>query len=339
MDETNGMLKIPARMAFTGLALCCMGTARAELPIDSLATEGLRFAYQQKYHRADSLFLRLGSNHPAGPFLQTLLAQYRMIEEQDYRDGKSLYALCETVLERSESLRKRGKKAEALFYRGMAYGAMASYEEKTSSWLSSILHGLKGISALEKCVELDSSNYDALAGLGVYHYWKGKVTSSVRWFRFLDEREKGKGELIAAVKKGRLLNHAARYSLLWAYYAEGRSDSALALADEFLRSYPANTIFLRARNDILFRKKEWKKAESGYGKLLRIYHAHPTKSRIEEFECTYKRAVALENLGRRAEAIRTYKASLEIATPAWSKTTEPVRSKARASLMELEKKR
>lgn len=331
------MVKMPMRAAFALVACWCAGIANAELSVDSLAVAGLKLAYQQEYDRADSVFARI-AKHPAGPFLQSILVQYRMLEEEDYRDGTTLYSLCQATLERSEALRKQGKKAEALFYRGMAFGAMASYEEKTRVWLSSILHGLKGVSALEKCVSLDPSIYDAQAGLGVYHYWKGKVTSSVRWFRFMDEREKGKHELAAAVEHGRYLDHAARYSLVWAYYAEGQPDSALALSDEFLRIYPANTIFLRARCDVLFRKKDWKRAEAGYGKLLRIYHTKPTQSRIAELECNYKRAVSLEYLGRRAEAIRAYKAAVEISTPAWSKTMEPLLNKARASLKRLERK-
>ncbi len=309
-----------------------------DVSIDGLIRAGLESAGHQDYSSAESLFGKIPAQHPAGPFFKCLLLQYRMIEEQDYRDGKSLYALCQATLDRSENLRK-GKRAELFLYRGLGYGAMASYEEKTRSWISSILHGLKGISALEKSLELDDSMIDAYAGLGVYHYWKGKVTRFVRWFHFMDEREKGRRELRLAMNKGRYLNHPARYSLLWAYYAEGRTDSALALADGFLRTYPSNTIFLRARSDILFRMKDWKKAEAGYRRLLGQYKSRPTHSRIAEVECNYKRAVALEALGRRAEAIGAYRGALEIVTPSWARDLQPIRKRAHERLQRLEKKK
>jgi tetratricopeptide (TPR) repeat protein len=266
--------------------------------IDRLIVSGVDAAQKQEYQKADSIFSLLPENHPSFYLFKVIAFQARMTEEHDFSASETMYGLCDSTI--ATAGRMKRNEVLSLFYKGYGYGAMASYEEKIKSWTSSFYHGLKGYNYLRDCLKKDSSFYDAYTGIGFYYYWKGRVTRFLNWIPFVnDDREKGLQYLEIATAKGRYFSHVARYSLIWAYYAEKNYEKSLELTEEFLKQYPRNTIFFRTKADLIFKMEKWNEAARTYEDLLLILSQKPTRNGLEEIQCHYKRAISLKLAGER----------------------------------------
>lgn len=318
----------------------CIYAALEENPYDKLILKGIDAAQRQEYDEADSIFNCIPDTIPAPFFFKAIMLHAKMTEEHDFRCAKQLYEYCErTIAIAQRDIENNVNLAQAHFYNGGGYGAMGTTAGKTGSWISSMRHGMKGVAEYQKALEIDSTIYDAYAGLGIYHYWKGEVTKYFHWLPFVDdERKQGKKELLIATEKGKYLNHVARYSFIWVYFKEEEYDSSIALCEQFLSRYPYNTIFLRARADILFQQRDWKKSVEEYLNVIELIRRKPNQNTIEIMECLYKLAKALELSDKKVEALQYYSRILELEAPEWNKKeSEDLKKKTLSTIKYLKK--
>jgi len=90
------------------------------------------------------------------------------------------------------------------------------------------------------------------------------------------------------------------------------------LAEVFLKQYPANAVFLRARADILFQASRWQDAAEAYGRALTALKEFPTQSQVEELECYYKQGIALKMIDKKRVALKSFQQATATKTPAWA---------------------
>ena len=312
----------------------------ADAGIDNLIEQGIDFAQRQEYNRADSCFDLIPRNHPGAYLFKSIALQALMGEEHDYRAGEPTLSYCRRTIELADAMiKKNPSSAEGYFYRGMGYGTLGTYQARVREWFSSFRSGSKGIDDLKKCVALDSLYYDAYTGLGVYHYWKSKITRYLSWLPFVsDDRPRGKHELSVATERARFLNHPARYSMIWVYYEEKNYAAALQLCEGFLKQYPENTTFLRSKADVMFRMDDQAGTIAAYRLLLDVLADRPTANKIEEIECHYKLALSLERTGAAGDALAEYQTVLATAVPEWAQSEAgPYRSKAEERISSISK--
>ncbi len=319
---------------FSTFVLLFVSIGFCNINIDSLINKGLNQMNLQNYDISEKIFSKIPKDNPERFFFKAMLYQTKMLCFDDYRFGDSLINNSLLAIKTSEELIKKGDFARGYFYNGYAYGTISAYEEKIGSKISCFFHGYKGVSLLRKSLEYKKDFFDAYAGIGVYHYWKSKAVNKINWIPFLtDERKIGKEELLIALRKGNYFRNAARYSLIWVYFVEGDYKTALAIIDEFLTFYPQNTIFLRAKCDVLFKMGSFSQAVLYYKKLLNSFKKNPTQSGFLEMQCMYKLAYSLSNTGNYNESLVYYNRVLKSVLPKWTKSKAiPIKRKAKTDM-------
>jgi tetratricopeptide (TPR) repeat protein len=137
--------------------------------------------------------------------------------------------------------------AEAAFYLGAAYGTQARIYIVEKQYFKALGAAKKGGAALQRCVEIDPTWYDAYLGLGVYHYYLARVPGFVRgltqWLIGLDgDRDKGVRELELARTQGTLAvpEAASILAKIYASSTEKQYDKARPLLASLTQQYPNN---------------------------------------------------------------------------------------------------
>lgn len=259
-----------------------------------------------------------------------------MTATYDFRPDTVFLYLCNKTLNlaRTGAIKNR---PWGYFYQGYAHGGLSTYKVKRNAWVSSFRHALKSIDYLKICITADSTLYDALTGLGIYHFWKGRYTKYIKKLPFIkDERKLGKQELEIAAQKGKFLKNTALYSLIWIYYNEKEINRAQTCAEKILREYPKNIIFLRAYCDVLFRQKKWTEAVRNLTLLLEILKKDPTENKVQEMECRYKRGLAYKFSGEPKLALAEMDRIFAYKTPDWAKEkTDEIREKTRREIKKI----
>jgi tetratricopeptide (TPR) repeat protein len=149
-----------------------------------------------------------------------------------------------------------GKRADAWFFVGAAYGLRVQYRALRLERLAAARDGKRIKDALEKCLSIDSSLQDAYFGIGLYHYYADIAPAALKMLRWMlmlpgGDRVQGLREMLRARDRGELLRGEADFQLHLIYlWYEQNTDEALRLLDGLRSKYPHNPVFLRATADV-----------------------------------------------------------------------------------------
>ncbi len=243
------MKAILVSLIFVVTVLAPLSARQPKTPseLDRFVSEGVHLILLQKYEEADSVFQQATMKFPHHPLGYLYRAAVLQTKSMDYLDPLDFF-LFDSLLNiaKSESQKMIDEYPESPlghFYLGTAEGYESYSRVDVGNWYAGITKGLAAASDFKKTVELDSSFYDAYVGVGAYYYWKSRKTAFLNW-ALGDKRAEGIRLLEIAAAKG-VHNRFAALSALTAIYTDaGKLDLAMNRAQEALRSYPENRIFL-----------------------------------------------------------------------------------------------
>lgn len=238
------------------------------------------------------------SDHPIGYFgkmvvYQSIMSNYRVRTFESEYD--SLLNLIIHI--GKEALKKDREDIHARFFLGGAYEYRGMFKARKKDYAGAIADGLKGITELKRVIDLDPYFYDALYGLGLYHYWRSVKTNIAGVVPFFKKgKNRGIREIWSAVRKGNFSTVAGRSSLVYIYCNEGEYQKAWRLNSEIYKRYPDNPVCLYMRAFLCETLKKWDLARDAYTDLLHHIRKSEHRSNGYEAECLNGMALACYHL-------------------------------------------
>lgn len=224
---------------------------------DSLVLAGADYIYNIEFDRAEQCFKQVIEKYPlapAGYFLDAMvewwkIAVYRESQQFDEIFLKKIdrvIEICDAILDTNEF------EIGALFFKGGALGYRGRFHVLRGNWFRAATDGYKAFQILIKCLNIAPNNYDIMLGTGIYNYFAEafpEQNPSIKpLMAFVPKGDKKIGilQLEAASKNARYAKIEAKFVLLQIYYDfEKNAYSALPIAEELARMYPANPVFQR----------------------------------------------------------------------------------------------
>jgi tetratricopeptide (TPR) repeat protein len=239
--------------------------------LDALVSQGVDLTLKQEYVRADSVFQfasLMYPDHPYGYLYRAAVMEAKSIDYLDPLDFAAFDSLVEQARLRAEKMIEAMPDAAMGYYlRGTAIGFDAYAQVDAGNWLGGILKGLSAATDLKKAVDLDSTLYDAYAGVGTYYYWKSRKAEFLNW-ALGDRRHEGIRLLEIASQKSDHNRFAALSALTAIYLDTKQSDLAAACARQGLQQYPDSRVFLWGLASAEDQAKDYEHAASTYERLL-----------------------------------------------------------------------
>ncbi len=290
----------------------------------------------ENYDLADSLAVAMQQeypDHPIGYVMQAVMLQGRMLDFEYNKYEDEFYNILDSSEKRCEILIRDDPDNPWPYYcLGLGYGSKAVYHARKGSWWPAMRHGMKSKNAFEKCIELDSTFYDAYVGLGSYHYWRTVKTKLVNWLPLVqDDRREGISELNIAIEKGRFSADFARNALMWILIDMKDYNSAESLAVEMNKKYSGGRKFLWGIIAARLAMEDYSRAESPCLQLLKRTQALHDDNGYNEIECMYNLALIYEKTMK-------YQQSIDICEKAESiSLTDDLKKRLRKKLKEIHK--
>jgi tetratricopeptide (TPR) repeat protein len=235
------------------LALDFMSDRHAQDMLVQVAHETLNSEYEKGIYHAQELTDR----YPREPLPRFILASIYMYMLRSYWDfplDERYDALKARFREAAAAARKACDEypvqdAMVYFVRGMVLGTEALVHLQNGEWLESYSKGKRGVTALEKSLEMDPGNYDAYLGLGIFEYYCSKLTGVVKilaWIvGFQGDSEKGMAYVTKAMNYGRYAEGPAKVFLAHAFIEyENKLDQGIELTRSLRSTYPKNYLFV-----------------------------------------------------------------------------------------------
>lgn len=241
--------------------------------LHTLILAGIQHTLNQSYPEADSLFrltAREFPEHPAGYLYQAAVMQSRAMDYELQIEESRFDSLLELGVEKAEYMIKRDPSSPwGHFFLGMAYGYDSYARVYRGNWFGGALKGFSAVSEFKKAIALDSTLYDAYAGIGTFYYWRSRRTEYFNWLPFLgDDREKGYNYVDQTIRFGVYNRYTAITALTGICLDAERYEQAEQVARMGLERYPRNRIFLFALATALDRGKRYRQAAEAYERLL-----------------------------------------------------------------------
>ncbi|OGC77698.1 MAG: hypothetical protein A2Z27_01050 [candidate division Zixibacteria bacterium RBG_16_50_21] len=289
------------------IPLLTVSIQAADFPYQDKISQGIEYYFQENFTKAEEVFLGLiqaDTLNPAGYYFLALTYQGEMLDlESDYRE-EEFYATLEKSIRMSERRLQKDKKDKlAHLYLGNSYGNWGLYQARQGSWFSALRSGFRAKANWERVLELDSSFYEAYAGLGSYFYWKSAYTKKFRWLPFVkDKRQEGMRMLKLAAESSLVSRDFALSSLMWINLKEKNYFQALNLAYYFQSKYPQAKFPLWAEGFIYYEKFDWKNALQTFDKLMQRLQETQPSNFYNLIEVEFRMANCFFNLGMYKEA-------------------------------------
>ncbi len=232
--------------------------------------------FDRKYKEALDDFKELEKIDPSSPmgkFGESALYQVRMVEEENFNFEKQYRRAAkeaQKVIEKKIS----DEQGNAWIYliAGASYGLDGLLEAQKRNWWKVIKKGYSGLTHIQKAKELDPKLYDTDLGIGLYEYFRSKLSEKYPYLPFFENvKDKGIQRIINAIGKARFTEHASYICLSFVYLVEKNPDKLLEYATKIENKYPHNLmakIFI-ARG--YREKKEYTKAEEKLKEALTIH--------------------------------------------------------------------
>jgi hypothetical protein len=277
--------------------------------VDSILISGIDNIINQNYSQAELNFQKLNGDYAEIPLGKIYLAAAEIARSYDYADkfnSELIREYLSEAIEQSEQLVKQDEHALwNNYYLALAKGYQAYFKALEGDWLAAIAGGFSSISLFEKCLQIDSSFYEAYAAIGTYKYWKSRRTEFLHWLPFIDdESEAGINYLETSSNINSYNTHLAVHSLQWIYIDKKDFDSAIKLSEAVIARYPESRIFkwgyVRALEEV-----DKKKAIFIYHEILKSYPRNISSYKYNEILLKHLIAQQHEKLGE-------YKPALEL---------------------------
>jgi len=271
--------------------------------IDSLIKTGIDQTFRMHCDSALCTYdqvCKIMPEHPAGFFHKAAALQSYMMDFETDLQKEVFFSYLDTAEAKAEKLLLDDQNNSwAHFYLGSSLSYRGLYQAKTGKIVSGFISAKKGLHNLSIAVELDSTLYDALLGLGNYSYWAGKYYKHLKWLPWIqDKRDEGIDGLKLAIQKGRFARWVGLNSLGWIEWDRTEWDSAIDLFSQGLKKYPGSRFFLWGLADTYFSSQAWDKAIPCYLQILISVRDEKINNRFNEVTCLLKLAECFFKTGQ-----------------------------------------
>ncbi|MBN1639548.1 MAG: hypothetical protein JW866_11305 [Ignavibacteriales bacterium] len=272
--------------------------------VDKYIKSGIEQIIKQDYNFAETTFNKLATEYPNLPFGKIYLAAVYVTKQKDYAEVINedyVEKLLDDALKICDNLLKKDKNNLWYnYFKALAEGYYSFFKTEVGSYLSAFSRSGTSVDYYEKCLDIDSTFYEAYVGIGAYNYWKSKYFD---WIPFVsNHRLLGIKQLKIGAAKANYSKYFAKNSLMWIYIDRENFKSAITAAENALQYYPGNRMFLwgiaRAYEDV---NKE--KAIQYYYTLLESILNIPNHNGYFEIEIKHKIAQQYFQLGKKNEAL------------------------------------
>lgn len=272
---------------------------------------------------------RMRPDYPAAYFHKAAALQSMMMDFESDKWENRFNRCIDLAIGKADSLLKRdGDDAWLYFYLGSARSYRGLYEAKSGRLIKGFIIAKSGLASLTRAVELDSTIYDALLGLGSYRYWAGKYYKNLKWLPWIrDERDRGVKEVHIAIQRGAYTRWVGLNSLAWIEWDRGNLDEALSLFQKGLARFPGSRFFLWGIADTRFKAKAYEEALPVFREILASVQGESFNNGFNEVTCLVKLADCCLETGR-------FEASFHYADRALDMTLEPRIKKRLKHLLE-----
>jgi len=258
--------------------------------MDSLLTAGIDQTLRQEYENATRTFqvvARGFSDHPAGFLYQAAILQAKAMDYELPIERDPFDSLLAIARERSSAMIDSDPNSPwGYFYRGTTLGYDSYARAQRGDWFGAASKGMSSASDFHRAVAADSSFFDAYAGIGTYYYWKTRKIEFLTWLPFVDDKmEEGIRLLTICIGSGEYNKYAAMSSLLSIFLDDEDYEGAAHLAEEALRAYPSNRLFLWGLATARERLADTSGALNAYQRLLASMVSDPRENSYNELVC------------------------------------------------------
>lgn len=284
---------------------------------------GIALLHNGEYIESIAYFSELKSKYPGHPapwFFHSSLLEWLMVDYRDFsRSTEFNKAITETVTLADRYVSGEGKNNPIyVFLYGGAVGFRGIHEADKGHWFRAFRDGLTGYHNLKNALALAPDLYDAYYGLGMFYYWRGKLSSKYKWLvSFRNDKEKGLAMVTDAWVNGLYAKIEAGTSLIRINYEDKRYEEALRAASAVLKEKPdyVYCYWYLGRIQIMLRNYEsalesWTWLEN-YFKKLESKHNKKFGSALHEV--FYFKGLTLYNLKKMNKAENSFRHALELA--------------------------
>ncbi len=265
---------------------------------------GLKQQYDDGYARCDEI-IQLQPDSPIGYLYEAAILEARSMDFETRMEEERVEPLLDKAIELSRKmLEKNDRDTWGYYFLGSAFGYYANYHVRIGNWIRGANYGYKAKKEFERCIEVDSTFYDAYLGLGTFRYWRSRKTELFNWLLFLgDDREEGIRFIKLTIEKGTYNKFQALHSLIWILIDAGRYDEAITYSKEALETYPTSRFFLwgLAR---AYENGNPEAAREVYQELLRSVTSEKTSNHYSEVVLHYLIGKMSFQLGEYDTALR-----------------------------------
>jgi len=260
---------------------------------------GFEALYNMRYETAAEHFqeiIRLDPEHPAGYIYLASsiwlkhLASLRRLQTQLYNRNASFFVKKNDTVDpdvdkqfqdligkgmnlAEDRLKKDKNDVVALYFLGVAKGALAGYESTVKrSFFSSLRNGSKAVELHRTVLKRDPNFTDAYLSVGMYDYVVGSLPIGVKILAFIGghhgSKKDGLAKLEKVYKDGTFARVEAGVILVLLYDREKRLEDSLKIQRELSAQYSRNPIFRSEIARTLARLGRYNESVKLYEELL-----------------------------------------------------------------------
>ncbi len=293
---------------------------------DEQIARGIDYVYQMKYDSANALFqtfIDQDPKDPTGYFLQATTEWWKIYQNKEDRsnDDNYLSKVDKCVKACEERLDANENDDWATFMMGGAIGYRGFMNAMRNNWLSAIDDGKQGLNLIQKSLEMNPSNKDALLGMGIYNYAVDYVVDrysflkAVLFFFPKGNKELGLAQLRDCAENGKYSKIEANVHLTFIHLSyEKNYTEAERYASKLVGLYPQNPMFERFLGRCYVGLFRYPEGTELYKKILVKADSNVTgyNNDYVRREAAYYIAVCLSRMNSLDEALKYYEKSIEL---------------------------
>ncbi|GBD94754.1 hypothetical protein BMS3Abin05_02366 [bacterium BMS3Abin05] len=265
--------------------------------IDGLIRKGIDATIVQKYNLSYAIFdmlIAMNPDDPRGYFYKAAAIQSKMMDREDYSEGKGfLKNIRKTIRISMKILKNHPDDGWASFYAGSAYSYYALYLIHEKKYFKGLRLAQKGIHYLNKAVSSDSTVYDAYLGIGTYEYWRSRKTQFLKWLPlFPDKKKEGLAKIKLAMEKSKYAKGVSLNELVWIEMDRKNWRAAIRFAERGLAQYPGSRFFQWPLAEAYYQGHFYYKAANAFAQLLDSYLKEDLPNHYNAAICAYKVALS-----------------------------------------------
>ncbi len=275
--------------------------------VDYLARKGLSNLYNNNFSEAENIFGKLNNDYPNIPFGKILLVLTEFSKSSDFvkpLNEKRINMLLKIARQQSDSLLgKNDNNVWNNYFAALTVGLTAYNNYLMRDYFNALTNSLTSLSSFQKCLEIDSTFYDAYIAIGMFKYWLSANAKALNWLPFVqDKRIEGIKYLTKGIRAKSYLYPIGIESLVWIYIHEKKFQKAKEIAQKGLNKYPKSRIFLYGLAHA-YTGINRGKAIVVLEKILKSYRDDGIKNIYYQIELKHKIAMHYEFLGKYRKAL------------------------------------